>query len=395
MLHFLSLRSWRFQFGLRALLLLMTVVGIGLTIYRWPWEEGGLGFSSHYHRGWNGKPVKHGWETRGYSKKTHLVERFFDEGEERLERAWMNDQVVIENRYLNRKRHGPFLNIDKKRRIEGSFQQGENHGKWVTTTADVIMRAEWKAGKRHGRRTWAAPDGRELQSAEYNLGKLVKWNDQSIDSALAHWLDGHVPDSELRCKLDQKVGRRAELHAEWCLYAQIQFSVGATRLVVQSDNHLPFENAEFSELTLGEVLLADALENDHTLAFRFNALNFVPITAKSLDWQDRTGVYDVCFDPGSRQENFWLEEVAADQFSIWHPAARFSKMFEPEFGKSLIIFVSVNLIDSEEHRLFSTPMRGPNPPRPRRDLLGHHLDRENCYVEQQGNRLIIKRRHAD
>jgi hypothetical protein len=82
----------RLQFSLRALLLLMAVVGAGIVVYRWPWTEtndqADVKVETTYHRGWNGKPVEHGLAVMTYPDRPDFrVEKWYDEGDLRRKRA--------------------------------------------------------------------------------------------------------------------------------------------------------------------------------------------------------------------------------------------------------------------------------------------------------------------
>src|SRR5689334_15793096 len=82
-------RRWfRPQISLRTLLVLMSLVGVGLTVYRWPWEEqsqhqigknGDIADyvrTANYRRSWRGPPVKHGLERITRNKKVTLEARY-------------------------------------------------------------------------------------------------------------------------------------------------------------------------------------------------------------------------------------------------------------------------------------------------------------------------------
>ena len=73
----------RLQFSLRALLLLMAIVGAAIVVYRWPWTETEVEYSgtrvTTFRRGWNGKAVRHG-ERRHTDSHQIVDEEWYEQG---------------------------------------------------------------------------------------------------------------------------------------------------------------------------------------------------------------------------------------------------------------------------------------------------------------------------
>lgn len=186
-------RTW-LQFSLRGMLIAMLVVGVALTIYRWPWEEekletpfqtgllnsdlgfddgelglGGAPFgyepseelgpwSFHfswpqghfppipppwpnrppdiriratYRRGWNGQPLKDGREDFRRPDGTLMAVRHWANGELR-QAEWIQPggEVVRSESYQNGVAHGNFIAHEEARRFSGMYRHGKKTGVW-------------------------------------------------------------------------------------------------------------------------------------------------------------------------------------------------------------------------------------------------------------------------
>src|SRR5687768_12125711 len=120
-----SRRRIRLQFSLRAILVLMALVGVALTIYRWPWVEtkeiddpvdGRVTQSTTYRRGWRGKTNKYGLRTsifrgpsrsqRGHTKLRY--EEWFSDDELRWWAIYdAQGELLAKHHYRNEKLNGP------------------------------------------------------------------------------------------------------------------------------------------------------------------------------------------------------------------------------------------------------------------------------------------------
>jgi len=387
-------RICRLQFSLRWLLLLMFGVGIALVIYRWPWEEehdppGPERTVTRYHRGWNGKPVKHGWEVEYGEPFT--TKRWFDEGDLRLTQNFEGDKLFAESAYRNGKLNGSHFGIGSESSARGNYRNDKQHGPWRYEFADTICDELWQNGQRHGLRTWKTKSGRVLQTAHYEDDRLVEWNGKPVAEELQRWLNGNVPDVKMRELMQMPVTDTDYPQGLTLHYCEVLHFMGdpTEHLVVQWDEIRPNTEFSWNGRPVGENIVEHALENSRTLAFRYGLINVVPISAAELDWQDRTGVYDVHFAADSPQAKEWMSDAVAHPFREGYPAEILRILFHPETKR--LIEIDTTAIDDLE-----SPYTGPegstlpNVPRPLRDLIGQHLDRFGYYVEQRENTLIFK-----
>lgn len=161
-----SRRWFRPQISLRTLLLLMLLVGVGLTVYRWPWEEqsqhqiGKTGDiadyvrTAHYRRSWRGPPVKHGLEQVTRNKKMTLQAQYEEGLLQGPRRVYTNSgKLLWEAHYQAGELHGPFRAGDGKEWFwEGEYFRNEPHGEWRFRVA------------RFDRSAPLPPDWRDLQT---------------------------------------------------------------------------------------------------------------------------------------------------------------------------------------------------------------------------------------
>jgi hypothetical protein len=394
-----SSRFIPWQFSLRSLLLLMFLVGVGLVVYRWPWkvDTGSRDFTT-YRRGWHGKPLKHGPEEVAAGSELYL--RWYVDNELRLARQWKFDEVVSEQRMLAGKKHGfCWEQDDKGVRTLGTYRHGLKHGGWERISREGSIREQWVDDKLHGRRIWLSPRGKELQSAEYEKGRLVKWNGQPLKEELRRWLATTARnDPRLLRLLFEPVEGPAELAGSAGHYGELTFRTGEKKesLMVHWEAFNPWvwrgprwRDPAWQDRFLGESLLEYSLEHSFRWDYRYGLLTMVPINEKSLGWQDRTGVFDVKFETGSSQEAYWVEPAMTGSLREKYLPARLREVFPPLSQRPIELDLSP--IDYKD-----APIIGGGPSarhvlaRPRRDLLGQHLDRENCYCVEEGNKLIIK-----
>jgi hypothetical protein len=406
-------RTLRLQFSLRALLVAMALVGVAIVVYRWPWtvvvETKELRTSTQYHRSWDRSPVKHGLQAE-QPVRGETVHRWFHEGELRKEQRFQAGVLRFERNSRGGKLQGPWWAEADGRRVEGGYEQDLEHGTWIYTLDDEIREKRFHQGKLHGRREWRTRSGRVLQSAEYEQGRLVKWNDRELDAELHSWVEGNVSDEDQRKIILMPISDPADGRGQFAYFGAEVYRVGRSDFaddeppsryltVQRQGSHRP-KTSVWNEIEmgrpgvcLGAALLEDALENSQTFAHRFHTLHIVPITAASLDWEDRTGVNRIRFEPDSQQARAWLAPAHANAFSDVRPEDRFRQMFQPKSKTGITI--DTTAIDEPfppgEPMLGGGSLKGPFGEFPRRDLLGIHLDREGCYCDQVGNTLVIKR----
>lgn len=385
----------RLQFSIRALLLLMTVVGAALVIYRWPWTVNSgnvlVTITTQYRRGWNGKALKHGLETK-YFHDGIYVESWYHDGELRRERTTYGDQSVIDRTLRDNVEDGPYFATHAGGSLRGQFRQGTKIGVWQRDLGEVVRTETWVDGKLEGPRRWTAADGKVIQSADYERGGLIRWNGLPVPDAIRQWLAANIPAAELRERLQSPIGKHLT-----SADASIRLHYGQTLYFVAGPKHQldvqwDLDDQPVHEPPLGqpiaESILELALAHDRTFAYRFGTFSIVPITPQQLAWRDRTGVMDLHFDAGSDAEKFWLEPTAFNPWYPNNPALRLNEIFEQN-GSPLEI--DTTAVDDLEPP-FTGPMGSTLPPLPRplRDQIGLHLDREGYYCELQDGKLVIK-----
>jgi hypothetical protein len=229
---FLS-RVLRLQFSLRALLLLMAIVGSGIAIFRWPWVEtteekltlGAVQFgetfeyadsigkdqdrwqhvrvpilwgfvvpdsddyrvTTTFHRSWNGTPQRNGlqqhWRVR--DKDQLIAQRhYIDDELRRLVHFGDEGEVIRSEDWEQGLPHGKFVERSRGRIEEGNQDRAKRTGTWqtnyeVTGSEDeerVTLLHSYRDGVLHGDWIWKTPAGRVLQSVKYDDGKLIEWN---------------------------------------------------------------------------------------------------------------------------------------------------------------------------------------------------------------------------
>lgn len=385
----------RLQFSIRALLVLMAVVGAGIVVYRWPWtvtaDTPMVTTTTQYRRGWNGKAVKHGRETKVYFDNLY-VQTWFEEGELRRERTEYGDGMIIDKSVQGGVDDGPYLVSNLGVTVSGQYRQGKQVGTWRSESKDVHSTSRFENGIQHGPSQWMSPQGEIIQTTEYEAGELVRWNGKPVAEAVRDWMTASIPAADLRKKLLKTVTRDDDsstsstpLH-----YGQSIYFVGeGQHLDVQwDDDNPPMHVMLPSDRPIAENLLEFALSQDRTFAYRFGVLCLVSITPQQLTWRDRTGVADIRFEPGSEEEKYWLEPTA---FSPWYPdnpAARLKYMFSDDDVPLEIDTTAIDDLEKPHDGLTGNTL--PSLPRPRRDLIGLHLDREGYYCELRDGKLVIK-----
>lgn len=391
-----SPRTFRLQFSLRALLVLMALVGVGIVVYRRPWtvevEDKESRTTSQYRRAWNGKPVKHGVEIKQFFGG-FTWHHWFEEGQLLKEQGFRSGALICESHWRNGKMHGPFWSKGDEERV-GDYDQGELHGKWTVTSSDEIRHEEYHHGKVHGRQEWRTRAGRVLQTAEFDQGRLVKWNDREVAAEVRRWVETNVTDTEQRVTLLTPINGSNVSRGAITNFGETVYEVGSPtrQLNVLWGMGIP-EIEDRMGSPLCEALLETALLTNQTLTYRFNTVFILPIEADHLDWQDRTGVADVQFEKDSPQEHAWLEPRSVNAFLNVPEGDRFQRIFEPYSTTGIDIDATAIADLSKKYSIGSGPAPpGPFPEHPRRDLLGIFLELGGYYCEQQGNTLVIKRR---
>ena len=384
------------QFSLRALLILMAVVGAAIVVYRWPWTETKVVSSetitTQYRRGWTGKALKHGVQ-RTTSSSPIVQEDWYEDDELRRKRSVQGDIVYNDQSFRGGQLDGPYFDLGSTSTTRGSYRLGKKDGAWQYSGHQVIEDEVRRNGERHGPRTWKTPQGRVLQTTEYEDGRLTHWNEQPFEEEFRRWLMTAIPDVGVQRKMLATLVRPYAGNPNLHYGEQLNF-VGKSGelLVVQWDHDLAEKNTRFSAPSIGESILMGALDQSHILSYRYGLLHAVPITPQEVDWHDRTGVYDIRFPPGSAAEQYWL---SPDQKHLWRHASLadgFTNLFNPEEDSPVQADLS-NVTDlSELRRIVTGPTRlnrVPAFPRIRRDLAGQYLNRAGYRCELRDGKLVI------
>lgn len=389
------------QYSLRGLLLSMVLIGLGLVWFRWPWVErevftDPLGNSEvriqTYRRDWNGEPLKHGLSKFGQFEEfyvdNHLIweARYKDSGELKSKRH-----------YLRGKLHGPF--IDRTAGLEGFYRNGIKEGRWVRTEArhGVTVKCEqvFAAGVPHGTWIWTTGD-KQVETATFENGRLFRWNDRPVYEELARVLAEKNVDPITRDVLSTRVEHvdfaRGTCHGgaafEWPLTTSYHKLVLQTPMCPQGcDRTTCPECFRDPARPVAEAFVEQALLTSRTLDYRFGVICFVPIAESGSDWQQRSGIAGIRFEPGSREELAWLEPVGLFPAAA-PPHEQLTKLFAgtPIEIEGAAIKPSMPAVPSRSPaacEMAATTHRS------RRDVLGLYLLAHGWTCQQKGNRLEI------
>lgn len=394
----------RLQFHIRTLLLVMVVVGGGITVFRWPWTV--TTHNEHetvvtpYRRSWSGTAVKHGIEL-STDKNSGTVRKWYVEGELRRERHESTAGFVLDESFRDGKLDGPYFERSTAVTAECFYRQGKPEGTWKQLYSDLLRTSEWHDGELHGPSTWRTPGGELLQSAEYERGKLVGWNNLPAPAAIEQWMDDNQIDDELRRnlldtfttdprsrdgmalgRLVKTLGGERRQHVYW-------IGPKPTRALVISPYEMEWLRDFPVDRPAGEVLLAQALDSSTMFVYRYQRLGIVRISAAERDWRDRTGVYKIRFEPGSQQEEFWLAPGRLERNYFLQPGFRFQRLLY-EGTDIPIPFDTTAIDDLQSLSPGGHGIDSPGYPRPRRDVLGDFLNDRGYYCELVNGTLVFK-----
>jgi hypothetical protein len=401
-------RAFRLQFSLRWLLILVTLGAIVLAAYRWHWEDVAI-FPSDpdqpetvhvttYHYGWNGKPVKHGRERTFQLETGTGTENIWTEGELKNVREFVAGELVGSKSLPERGSTERKLGADGiKRYWDGNVE--DSAGVWHLVRnqewEEIQQTVAWRNAHRHGPSTWRNRADEVLQSAEFDHGRIVKWNGEPIETAFQQWLERRVPNEQLRRALASPLQMPLDYdympvndHAFVWTAGQPATSV----LVVfgfdrSAKDPSPWQD-RFQNRVFGELLLESALSNWSTLDFRYGSVCTVRISSGQATWTDPTGTDQVRFEAGSAEEQAWDGLTTTDLHLRDFPARRLQNLFD-----KTAIRIDVSAVAQLDLRILSERGMGVPSyyPRPRRDVFGHILY-ENGYVcWQNSDGLLIVR----
>lgn len=393
------------QYSLRGLLIATALVGVGLVVFRWPFTTrevftDPLGFSETriqtFRRNWDGSVVKHGLSKFG------RMEEFYIDGVKVWEAQYAEDgRLRFKQHFLAGRAHGPYY--DQEGKVQGQFDAGLKTGMWRVVQSyegeSVIAQQSFDAGIPHGEWKWSAGET-TLQSATFDRGRLTKWNGRPPAEEMARILELKQVDPVTRDVLATRMEHVDFDHStshggtafEWPLTNSYH------RLVLQ----FPMREAQDGMLgkppkmtdpgrSVSEAFVEQALLSSQTLDFRFGVICFVPITQFELHGEDRSGVSQIRFEPGSREEQAWLEPISVSQDINVHTPQRLQQLFA---GTPIEIDASKFAMPMGVQPAASIPSRFPGREfstyrRPRRDVVGLLLLARGWTLQQRGNRLEI------
>jgi hypothetical protein len=392
-------RVSRMQFSLRGLLILMAVVSVALVAYRWPWEvftqKGDRKFRTQYRRAWNGRPVKSGLERVEDGILAWNV--WYDEVDRRREQFFVNGKLNSEENYLQGKLDGPIRHVDVNGpgRVEGQFRAGQKVGVWKRVTEHGEAREQWQANQRQGEWTWKSSQGKLLQSAEFEKGELVRWNDRPLGVAVRQWLEQEVADPELRRRLLLPLHSNCLSEGRLLHYGELLYQVGPTPepLIVTVDMLYPPAHDRWHGRPFVEALMESALSDSNILCLRYGVINVVAISQANLKWRDRTGVDQIQFAAGSPQEQEWLGNSAPLlSTNLKSPVEFYQRTFGGVNGSSInadfSAFGSWQVQANGGARAYCAT--ADEAPRLLRDRVAQYLNRQGYYCERRDNTIVIK-----
>lgn len=402
-----SPRTRRLQFSLRWLLVVITLGAVVLAAYRWSWEDLKIEWGAAeepesvlvatYHYGWNGKPVKHGPDRSFQLETGSGIEKIWFEGVLINERRFVGGELVESRRWSQPPGSGKGT---KRTLADGTIVPWDVSGRWTLKRNQdyeaIVQTVEWRNAQRHGKSVWKNHLGVELQSAEFDRGRIVKWNGEPIEAAFASWLEREVPDAELRRALNARLQVTLDYdHAPVNDhgFVWIPTQPGPSVLVLfgfdrSAKDPSPWQD-RFQHRVFGEILLECALNNWSTLNYRYGCVCTVRISSKQQVWTDPTGSDQVRFPAGSTEEREWNERYDPDHEDLNKrdfPALRIKDLFAKTSIK-----VDVNAVDDLDLRLLSKRGVGVLPyyRRPRRDIFGHILYQHGYVCTQNSDGLVL------
>jgi hypothetical protein len=260
----LTSRRWRWQFSLRAVLVVMAVLGVVIVILRRPWVEtkdeswipsallygaDGPGTDSNvrksnrwqnqwqpcagrvskssvnnyrvttmYRRGWNGKPQRHGWQEYWRLAERRMPalvmqKHYVDDDLRRLIHYDTDSgQIIHSEGRLNGVPHGNYKHVGFHETEQGEYHQGKRVGAWESIYSTsyfnnrerITRQSSYRDGLLHGQWTWnRVGDSENLQTARFEAGRLVECNSVPKQAAIQQLLERCTLTKELRTKLQQ------------------------------------------------------------------------------------------------------------------------------------------------------------------------------------------------
>ena len=387
-------RFLRLQFSLRTLLASITLVALGLTIYRWPWTVETFDHQTNrqpvlvittWRRGWSGKPEKHGTRHELDLPNHWGTETLFGSDEMIHEWAYL-DGHCVRSRHFTGGDNSVAKAIPTTREVCGERQSTSQHGDETVTQI-----CPWRNYERHGLSTWTSSTGETLQTAEFERGRIVKWNGVPVGEALEKWMQEHISDRELHSPLLARfTNSESYMRLGQNRGGQLWWKASLTPALVHYGSldetvHGPTTWApRYKNRPVIEVVLEMALGQSGTLDYRYGSLCVVAICSREFAWRDTTNYTAIQFPAGSQASKDWETPVLSGAFSKW-PAHELRDLFQ----KSAIT------IDTSAVDEFDAPLTAPidrthpDYPRPLRDLCGHILYDAGYRCEQRGETTVV------
>ncbi|WP_254507490.1 toxin-antitoxin system YwqK family antitoxin [Anatilimnocola floriformis] len=234
------LRIWRIQFTLRTLLVMLTCIGAGLAIYRWPWVEtyespgpGSLQLNAHAslkfargawrcelsgsillprfvsegvtnfrvtttrRRGWNGRALRHGpaeyWRLPDVGPPELFLRCDYSDDERTCLTWFEHGEVVYTESHRDGKLHGANFDRDSFLSSHGNYERGQRVGAWKETRHygtdetgpfPLELTHSFRDGLFDGDWIWKSSRSGVLQTAKYDSGQLIEWNGKPVRRAM-------------------------------------------------------------------------------------------------------------------------------------------------------------------------------------------------------------------
>lgn len=263
-----------------------------------------------YRRGWNGKAARNGvqkhWQLteRGkpIAEKLIAERHYVDDELRRLVQFGADGEIVFSEDQEKGQPHGKYLERRSGDVEVGTHERGNRSGTWQTTYEvpgsdegeQVTLLHSYSGGVLHGDWIWKTPSGRVLQSARFERGELVEWNELPPRQFLNHLLAQCNLSNEILEQLQQlspKVNFGGPI-IDGQLYSWNLRVEGRPRLslFVRRDKSMLEHNFFYLPLEWTHASLAGIVEysltRDVTLMVREGKLFLVNISAAELDNKD-------------------------------------------------------------------------------------------------------------
>jgi len=367
-----SPRRLHWQLSLRMMLLLIALVGVGLTVYRWPWVESEWvdvpkptdPFGNQpaeappvlwryeqrttFRRNWRAQAVRNGVEETWRDSRLWRASHYYEgelHGPQRVYDA--QGKITYEVHFRHGQYHGPaFCRYGNDFKWKGEFVEGRPHGPWQTIVsydsqfasydpadwveldnpestwlmkAPVRVLTNWDRGKRHGLWTskWLDSDA-VLRTAEYDYDDLTRWNGEPVVEQFLARLKRNPDKDGVQATLQFLEAAKSSD----CRVGYLSSSgIWGLCLACERDGAAPEKLFVHSRRTLREgfgecrakftpALCEFAAKCSCRLEYRYGGLLLVSKDENDQPFVDRTGIDEVKFEAGSPPERDWNKVIA-------------------------------------------------------------------------------------